>query len=161
MRIGAALARFSHRKNLTPHEAAVLLVLLGVIWAFSIWNSYPTYPPISRLRYTRLSQQSEIRSLTPVSRVAYATFLAENATPNQRDDNDDWYYVATRVMAYHGRDSSQMEPLSSKPRTFLCHFGSRQVLRDGKTNLSNYDFSSWWNTNESYSSTPTPFLQET
>lgn len=57
-----------------------------------------------------------VQDLKPGSKVAFATFLAENTkrkSDNERDD-EDWYYVASRLLAYqllHDPDTRTNRPI--------------------------------------------------
>ncbi|KAF3921283.1 hypothetical protein ABW21_db0207195 [Orbilia brochopaga] len=101
------LRRLFHAKNLSPRQALFCIAILALIWTGFLWSSYPSIPPQSALRLGRLQHYGEegvpqIRPLTSNSRVAYATFLAEN-TKRQSDseaDEDDLYFVAARVLAH-------------------------------------------------------------
>ncbi|KAF3281615.1 hypothetical protein TWF970_002171 [Orbilia oligospora] len=106
-RLLESIRHFSRAKNLTPRQAIFALALLIVIWTVFLWSSLPYYPPASALRLGRLQHYGtdgvpEVRALTANSRVAFATFLAENTkrTGDTEKDNDDMYFVATRVLAY-------------------------------------------------------------
>ncbi|KAF3938972.1 hypothetical protein ABW19_dt0203199 [Dactylella cylindrospora] len=101
------LRRFTQAKTLTPRQGLFCLVILSLIWTFFLYTSYPTYSPASTLRLGRLQHYGEqgvpeIRALTSNSKVAYATFLAENTylKDGSAKDEDDMYFVATRVLAY-------------------------------------------------------------
>ncbi|KAF3196662.1 hypothetical protein TWF192_010795 [Orbilia oligospora] len=106
-RLLESIRHFSRAKNLTPRQAIFALALLIVIWTVFLWSSLPYYPPASALRLGRLQHYGtdgvpEVRALTANSRVAFATFLAENTkrTGDTEKDNDDMYFVAARVLAY-------------------------------------------------------------
>ncbi|EPS41653.1 hypothetical protein H072_4442 [Dactylellina haptotyla CBS 200.50] len=106
-RLAASLRQLRSAKSLTPRQAVFALVLLLLIWTGFLWTSYPALPAPSALRLGRLQHYGpdglpEVRQLTPSSRVAYATFLAENTkrSSDSDKDDDDMYFVAARVLAY-------------------------------------------------------------
>ncbi|KAK6356687.1 hypothetical protein TWF718_001029 [Orbilia javanica] len=106
-RLSEAIRHFSQAKTLTPRQGIFALVLLIIIWTGFLWSSLPYYPPASALRLGRLQNYGtdgvpEVRNLTANSRVAFATFLAENTkrSSDAEKDNDDMYFVAARVLAY-------------------------------------------------------------
>ncbi|EWC47245.1 hypothetical protein DRE_03364 [Drechslerella stenobrocha 248] len=105
MRAWDSLRLLSQAKTLTPRQALYCLVLLAMIWLGFFYSSFPSYPPASSLRLGRLQNYGkvlpEIRSLAPDSRVAYATFLAENTKlAKDAKDDDDMYFVAARILTY-------------------------------------------------------------
>ncbi|KAK6531662.1 hypothetical protein TWF694_002839 [Orbilia ellipsospora] len=107
IRVPQSLRLLRTTKNLSPRQAFLCLCFLLILWSTFIWSSRPTYAPPSALRLGRLQHYEsqglpEIRDLTPKSKVAFATFLAQNTKAKfaNEKDNDDLYFVATRVLAY-------------------------------------------------------------
>ncbi|KAK6333856.1 hypothetical protein TWF730_004038 [Orbilia blumenaviensis] len=105
-RILDGLRHFSQAKSLTPRQAIFAIALLIILWSGFLWSSLPYYPPASALRLGRLQHYGldglpEVRNLSADSRVAFATFLAENTDPTSVGrDNNDMYFVGARMLAY-------------------------------------------------------------